>query len=71
MITRRSTGGLQPSPITVGINGDGKAVISRETAYKVRTAATLCIFTNNFLRPLDPDRKVPQRLCPSRKPWMD
>jgi hypothetical protein len=77
MITRRSTGGLQTSPVTVGIDSDGKVVISsRETAYKVRNlrrrpTATLCVFTDTFLRPLDPDRKAPQRLCPSRKRWMD
>jgi hypothetical protein len=37
MITRKSTGGVQTSPVTVGIDSDGKVVIStRETAYKVR-----------------------------------
>jgi hypothetical protein len=37
MGTRRSGGGLQTSPVIVGIDGDGKVVISsRETAYKVR-----------------------------------
>ena len=36
MITRRSAGGLQTSPVTVGIDSDGKVVISsRQTAYKV------------------------------------
>ena len=54
LITRRSTGGLQTSPVTVGIDSDGKVVISsRETAYKVRNlrrrpTATLCVFTDNF-----------------------
>ena len=54
MITRRSAGGLQSSPVTVGIDSDGRVVISsRETAYKVRNlrrrpTATLCIFTDNF-----------------------
>jgi PPOX class probable F420-dependent enzyme len=57
MITRRSAGGLQTSPVTVGIDGDGKVVISsREPAYKVRNlrrrpAATLCVFTDNFFGP--------------------
>jgi PPOX class probable F420-dependent enzyme len=57
MITRRSAGGLQTSPVTVGIDRDGKVVISsRETAYKVRNlrrqpTATLCIFTDNFFGP--------------------
>jgi PPOX class probable F420-dependent enzyme len=57
MITRRAAGGLQTSPITVGIDSDGKVVISsRETAYKVRNlrrqpTATLCVFTDNFFGP--------------------
>ena len=57
MITRRSAGGLQTSPVTVGINSDGEVVISsRETAYKVRNlrrrpTATLCVFTDNFFGP--------------------
>jgi PPOX class probable F420-dependent enzyme len=62
MITRRSAGGLQTSPVTVGIDSDGidrdgKVVISsRETAYKVRNlrrhpTATLCVFTDNFFGP--------------------
>jgi Pyridoxamine 5'-phosphate oxidase len=37
MVTLRSGGGLQTSPVTVGIDSDRKVVISsRETAYKVR-----------------------------------
>jgi PPOX class probable F420-dependent enzyme len=57
MITRRSAGGLQTSPVTVGIDSAGKVVISsRETAYKVRNlrrhpTATLCVFTDNFFGP--------------------
>jgi PPOX class probable F420-dependent enzyme len=57
MITHRSAGGLQTSPVTVGIDGDGKVVISsREPAYKVRNlrhrpTATLCVFTDNFFGP--------------------
>jgi PPOX class probable F420-dependent enzyme len=57
MITRRSAGDLQTSPVTVGIDGDGKVVISsREPAYKVRNlrhrpTATLCVFTDNFFGP--------------------
>jgi PPOX class probable F420-dependent enzyme len=45
---------VQTSPITVGVDDDGFAVISsRETAFKVRNlrrdpTATLCVFTNNF-----------------------
>ena len=57
MVTLRSGGGLQTSPVTVGIDSDGKVVISsRETAYKVRNlrrrpTATLCVFTGNFFGP--------------------
>jgi len=57
MVTLRSGGGLQTSPVTVGIDGDGKVVISsRETAYKVRNlrrrpTATLCVFTDHFFGP--------------------
>jgi PPOX class probable F420-dependent enzyme len=57
MVTRRSTGGLQISPITVGSDSDGKIVISsRETTYKVRNlrrdpTATLCVFTDDFFGP--------------------
>jgi PPOX class probable F420-dependent enzyme len=57
LITRRSTGGLQTSPVTVGIDSDGKVVISsRQTAYKVRNlrrhpTATLCVFTDGFFGP--------------------
>ena len=54
MITHRSAGGLQTSPVLVGVDSDGKVVIStRETAYKVRNlrrrpTATLCVFNDNF-----------------------
>jgi PPOX class probable F420-dependent enzyme len=56
LVTRRSSQGpgvtLQTSPVTVGVDGDGRVVISsRETAYKVRNlrrnpAATLCVVTD-------------------------
>jgi PPOX class probable F420-dependent enzyme len=54
LVTRSTDDGLQTSPITVGIDGDGYVVISsRETAYKVRNLrrdprATLCVFNNGF-----------------------
>jgi PPOX class probable F420-dependent enzyme len=55
MITRRSAGGLQTSPVPVGINSDGEVIISsRETAYKVRNLRrhpTLCVFTDSFFGP--------------------
>jgi PPOX class probable F420-dependent enzyme len=54
LITRRRSGGLQTSPITVGVDGDDKLVISSlTTTYKVRNlrrdpAATLCIFSDQW-----------------------
>lgn len=54
LVTRRPSGGLQTSPVTVGVDGDGMATISsRETAYKVRNlrrdpSAVLCVFTDRF-----------------------
>ena len=57
MITRRSAGGLQTSPVLVGIDSDGKVVIStRETAYRVRNlrrhpTAALCVYSDNFFGP--------------------
>jgi PPOX class probable F420-dependent enzyme len=53
LVTYRSQGGLQSSPVTVGVD-EGRVVISsRETAYKVRNLrrdprATLCVFTERF-----------------------
>jgi PPOX class probable F420-dependent enzyme len=50
-------GGLQTSPVIVGIDSDGKVVISStETAYEVRNlrrhpTPTLCVFTDNFFGP--------------------
>jgi PPOX class probable F420-dependent enzyme len=54
LVTRRSAGGLQTSPVLVGVDGDGKVVIScRETAYKTRNlrrdpSATVCVFNDGF-----------------------
>ena len=54
LITRRSAGGLQASPVLVGVDGDGKLVVSsREAAYKARNlrrdpSATLCVFNDGF-----------------------
>jgi PPOX class probable F420-dependent enzyme len=53
LVTHRSDG-LQTSPVTVGVDDDGKIVISsRETAYKVRNLrrnpyATMCVFSDRF-----------------------
>lgn len=54
LATRRKDGGLQMSPITVGLDDGGRAIISsRETAYKVNNLrrdprAAVCTFTPNF-----------------------
>jgi len=54
LATRRKNGDLQMSPVTCGLDGDGRAVISsRETAYKVNNLrrdprAALCAFSNSF-----------------------
>jgi PPOX class probable F420-dependent enzyme len=54
LITRRSGGGLQTSPVLVGVDGEGKLVISTgERAYKTRNlrrdpTAVLCVFSNRF-----------------------
>lgn len=54
LATRRKNGALQMSPVTCGLDSEGRAVISsRETAYKVNNLrrdprAALCAFTPNF-----------------------
>ena len=54
LVTRRADGGVQTSPVTVGLDGDGMAVIStRESAYKVRNlrrdpTAVVCTFADQF-----------------------
>jgi len=54
LTTRRQDGSLQMSPILVGIDDDGLAIISsRETAYKVKNLrrdpkASVCVFVDDF-----------------------
>jgi PPOX class probable F420-dependent enzyme len=54
LTTRRKDGGVQMSPITPGLDGAGRLIISsRETAYKVNNLrrdprAAVCVFTTNF-----------------------
>ncbi|MEA2447302.1 MAG: hypothetical protein QOK47_939 [Actinomycetota bacterium] len=54
LVTRRSDGGVQTSPITVGVDDNGHATISsRTTAYKVKNLrrdprVTICAFNDNF-----------------------
>jgi PPOX class probable F420-dependent enzyme len=56
LITRKGDGGLQTSPVTVGVDDDGVVISSRETAYKTRNlrrdpSVTLCVFTDAFFGP--------------------
>jgi PPOX class probable F420-dependent enzyme len=57
LITRRSGGGLQTSPVLVGVDDDGKAVISTwEGAAKTRNLrrdprAVLCVLSDDFFGP--------------------
>ena len=60
LVAAARPGGLQTSPVIVGIDSDGKVVISsRETAYKVgnlRRHPTAVRLHRRLLRPLDADR---------------
>jgi PPOX class probable F420-dependent enzyme len=57
LITRRSGGGLQTSPVLVGVDDEGKVVISTwEGAYKTRNlrrdpTAVLCVLSDDFFGP--------------------
>jgi PPOX class probable F420-dependent enzyme len=57
LATRRSAGGVQQSPVLVGVDGEGHvAISSRETAYKTRNLrrdpwAQVCVFTDRFFGP--------------------
>jgi PPOX class probable F420-dependent enzyme len=54
LITRRSGGGLQTSPVLVGVDGEGMLVVStREAAYKTRNlrrdpTTVLCVLADDF-----------------------
>jgi PPOX class probable F420-dependent enzyme len=54
LITRRPGGGLQTSPVLVGVDDEGKLVIStREGAYKTRNlrrdpTVVLCVLSDDF-----------------------
>ncbi len=54
MVTHGSGGKIQTSPVTIGVNETGHAVISsRETAYKVKNlerdpSVTLCVMNDRF-----------------------
>jgi PPOX class probable F420-dependent enzyme len=57
LATRRRDGRIQMSPVTVGLDAAGRAIISsRETAYKVKNLrrdawASLCGFVDEFTGP--------------------
>ena len=57
LATRRRDGRPQLSPVTVGIDDVGRAIVSsRETAYKTRNLrrdprASLCVFDDGFFGP--------------------
>jgi PPOX class probable F420-dependent enzyme len=57
LVTRRSGGGLQTSPVLVGVDGEGKVVIStREGADKTRNlrrdpTVVLCVLSDDFFGP--------------------
>jgi PPOX class probable F420-dependent enzyme len=57
LITRRSGGGLQTSPVLVGVDDEGKVVISTwEGAYKTRNLrrdprVVLCVLSDDFFDP--------------------
>lgn len=54
LVTRRSDGALQTSPVVVTVDGEGRAIVSsRETAFKIKNLrrdprATVCVFTDGF-----------------------
>jgi PPOX class probable F420-dependent enzyme len=57
LATLRRSGQIQMSPVTVGLDAEGRAITSsRETAYKVRNLrrnpqASLCAFVDEFTGP--------------------
>jgi len=54
LVTRKRDGGLQMSPVSPGVDDEGRVIItSRETAYKIKnlrrdSRASRCVFTDAF-----------------------
>jgi PPOX class probable F420-dependent enzyme len=54
LVTHKRDGGVQTTPVSAAVDGDGYAIISsRETAYKTRNLrrdprATLCVMNDGF-----------------------
>jgi len=54
LATRAPDGGIQQSPVLVGVDADGRLIVSsRETAYKTKNLrrdawAQLCVFSDRF-----------------------
>jgi PPOX class probable F420-dependent enzyme len=53
LVTRKSDGGVQTSPVTVGVDDERIVISSRETAYKTRNLrrnpyAVLCVMNDGF-----------------------
>jgi PPOX class probable F420-dependent enzyme len=57
LATRRRDGRIQMSPVTVGLDAEGRALVSsRETAYKTKNLrrdphVSLCVFVDGFFGP--------------------
>ncbi len=74
MATTRADGSTQMTPITVGVDPEGRAIVSsRETAYKVRhlTAlpyAAICVFPDRFYGEWV-QVEGPSRSCTCPRPW--
>ncbi len=73
LVTRRGSGGLQMSPVTCGVDGEGRIVVStyprRAKAANARRepAVSLCVLSDDFDGPwvhVDGEAEVPT--CPRR-----
>ena len=66
-VTRRGSGGLQMSPVTCGVDGEGRIVVStcpqRAKAANARRepAVSLCVLSDDFDGPWRKDPRAPHR----------